>query len=294
MTGDDVDLTIEVIPTVVGVAEAAEIMGWDKRRVITYIDRGSFPEPITTLASGRIWLREDVEEYAARWRETHPARTASLARDQPRPVPDPARAVGLRLGGGAFSTARGEQWDPPLSEDGREQAGCSPARLRVMDLEPFVIYASPLRRARETAEAFAAEVGAEVAFDDDLVEAHIGGWEGKPFEEIVETDPEIVQIVRNQQAIWHRAPGAEQADGFRARVHSAVETILDEHPDRNVARVRPRRRDQRLRRRAARPRPGDVLPAREHEPEQRRRRRRIRTVRFLNDVLHLTDPHFFE
>jgi hypothetical protein len=76
VTGDDVDLTIDVIPSVVGVAEAAEIMGWDKRRVITYIDRGSFPEPITTLASGRIWLREDVEEYAARWRSSHPGRKA--------------------------------------------------------------------------------------------------------------------------------------------------------------------------------------------------------------------------
>ena len=76
VTGDDVDLTIDVIPAVVGVAEAAEIMGWDKRRVITYIDRGSFPEPITTLASGRIWLREDVEEYAAQWRATHPRRKA--------------------------------------------------------------------------------------------------------------------------------------------------------------------------------------------------------------------------
>jgi hypothetical protein len=72
VTGADVDLMIEVIPAVVGVAEAADIMGWDKRRVITYIDRGSFPEPITTLASGRIWIREDIEEYAEHWRATHP------------------------------------------------------------------------------------------------------------------------------------------------------------------------------------------------------------------------------
>lgn len=72
VTGDDVDLVIEVIPSVVGVAEAAEIMGWDKRRVVTYIDRGSFPEPITALASGRIWLREDIEDYAEHWRSTHP------------------------------------------------------------------------------------------------------------------------------------------------------------------------------------------------------------------------------
>jgi len=65
------------------VAEAAEIMGWDKRRVITYIDRGSFPEPITSLASGRIWLREDVEAYAADWRARHPAKS-------PTPVAAPA------------------------------------------------------------------------------------------------------------------------------------------------------------------------------------------------------------
>jgi hypothetical protein len=68
LTGDDVALTVEVVPQVVGVAEAAEIMGWDKRRVVTYLDRGSFPEPLTSLASGRIWLREDVERFAEEWR----------------------------------------------------------------------------------------------------------------------------------------------------------------------------------------------------------------------------------
>jgi hypothetical protein len=76
-TGHDVDLMIEVVPDVVGVAEAAEIMGWDKRRVVTYIDRGSFPEPLTALASGRIWLREDVEAYAGEWRARRAARSAS-------------------------------------------------------------------------------------------------------------------------------------------------------------------------------------------------------------------------
>jgi hypothetical protein len=75
-TGGDVALTIERVPDGVGVAEAAEIMGWDKRRVVTYIDRGSFPEPITALASGRIWLREDVQAYADTWRARHSEKTA--------------------------------------------------------------------------------------------------------------------------------------------------------------------------------------------------------------------------
>jgi len=61
-------LVVEVISRVAGVAEAADVMGWDKRRVITYINRGRFPEPIQALASGRVWLRQDLEEFAVAWR----------------------------------------------------------------------------------------------------------------------------------------------------------------------------------------------------------------------------------
>ncbi len=75
VTGDDVVLTVEIVPPIAGVAEAAEIMGWDKRRVITYIDRGHFPEPLTSLAGGRVWLREDVEAYAEEWRRRRAARS---------------------------------------------------------------------------------------------------------------------------------------------------------------------------------------------------------------------------
>jgi hypothetical protein len=76
--GESVLLVVEVQPAIAGVAEAAEIMGWDKRRVITYIDRGSFPPPIQSLASGRIWLRSDLERFAAEWKERR-ARRASRA-----------------------------------------------------------------------------------------------------------------------------------------------------------------------------------------------------------------------
>jgi hypothetical protein len=68
-------LVVEVLPLLAGVAEAADVMGWDKRRVITYIDRGRFPEPLQSLASGRVWLRADVERYAADWRSRHAARS---------------------------------------------------------------------------------------------------------------------------------------------------------------------------------------------------------------------------
>jgi probable phosphoglycerate mutase len=196
--------------------------------------------------------------------------------------------------GDRWASARGDQWNPPLSEKGREQAALLTKRLLVMDLEPFAVYSSPLRRAAETAEAFAHEVGAEVNFDDELVEAHIGGWEGKPFEEIIESDPEIVQHIRHQRAIWHRAPGAEQGDRFRIRVREAVEGHLSKHPSENLllfahggvinAFV------------------GDVLGLGQEMfflPENTSLNTidveaDTRSVRFLNDVLHLTDPPFFE
>lgn len=196
--------------------------------------------------------------------------------------------------GERWASARGDQWNPPLSEKGREQATLLTKRLLVMDLEPFRVYSSPLRRAAETAEAFAREAGTEVTFDDELVEAHIGGWEGKPFEEIIESDPGIVHHIRHQRAIWHRAPGAEQGDRFRARVRDAVEGLLSKHPDENLllfahggvinAYV------------------GEVLGLRQEMfflPENTSLNTvdvdgDSRSVRFLNDVLHLTDPHFFE
>ena len=62
--GSGAVLTVEVTPDLVGVSEAASILGWDRRRVVTYVDRGSFPEPAAILASGRIWRREDVEAFA--------------------------------------------------------------------------------------------------------------------------------------------------------------------------------------------------------------------------------------
>lgn len=58
-----VTVVVEVAPELVGVAEAAGILGWDKRRVITYVDRGSFPEPVAHLAGGRVWARADIEAF---------------------------------------------------------------------------------------------------------------------------------------------------------------------------------------------------------------------------------------
>jgi broad specificity phosphatase PhoE len=187
---------------------------------------------------------------------------------------------------------RGDQWDPPLGARGREQAELLARRLLAME-PPTAVYASPLRRTRETVAPYARVAGIEVAFVDDLMEANLGAWEGKPFEEILTADEQMLHRVRNQEPIWRHAPGVEPLTPFRARVHDAVEHILARHHDGNVVVVCH----------------GGVINAYvapllgvDHEmffvPENTSLNSVVidgdhRRVRFLNDHLHLTDPHLF-
>ena len=195
--------------------------------------------------------------------------------------------------GERFASPRGAHWDPPLSHEGREQAGLLAQRLRVMGLEPFVVYSSPLRRAAETAQAFADLVGVDVSFEDELAEAHIGAWEGVPFEEIIESDPEVLEHLRHQRPIWRRGPGAEAADRFRERVRTTFEGVLDRHPADNVLAF--------VHGGVINAYCGELLGLSQEMfflPENTSVNSievdgDVRRVRFLNDVLHLTDPHFF-
>ena len=87
VAGPRATLTVEVTPELVGVAEAASILGWDKRRIFTYLSRGSFPQPVVALASGRVWRREDIEAYARTWRRR-------TVRDGPTSEVEPAGRAG--------------------------------------------------------------------------------------------------------------------------------------------------------------------------------------------------------
>ena len=56
--------TISRVPHhLVGVQEIAELLGVTRQRVDQLSRSEGFPEPEVELASGRIWLREVVEEW---------------------------------------------------------------------------------------------------------------------------------------------------------------------------------------------------------------------------------------
>jgi len=121
---------------------------------------------------------------------------------------------------------RGRQWDPPLGEEGRKQAGLLAARLEASP--PFsAIWCSPFRRCVETIEPYATATGMEIRYDERFGEVFVGEWEGLPFEEIVASDEQLARMFREQEAMFGLAPGGESGAELRARVLPAVEELLE-------------------------------------------------------------------
>jgi broad specificity phosphatase PhoE len=76
------------------------------------------------------------------------------------------------------------QSDYALTEKGRAQARALAERWKSENIKFDLVIASPLSRAKETAEIVASTLGAEMEFDPILLERHIGEMEGLTAEEV--------------------------------------------------------------------------------------------------------------
>lgn len=133
--------------------------------------------------------------------------------------------VGKRLAG----------WLPGvhLNEEGKRQATQLAQRLAEMPI--VAVYASPLERALETAQAIARPRGLDVQVCEDLGEVRYGEWEGRAFEELQKTDlwPRVQAYPSGT-----RFPGGETLREVQSRVVAALENILQAYPhDRDVVAV---------------------------------------------------------
>lgn len=91
---------------------------------------------------------------------------------------------------------QGQSFDIPLSEAGRAQAQALAARLQG---EPIArAAASPLLRARQTAEIALGARASMLVFDPGFMEISHGEWEGRLASEIRETHPELQWAWREQ------------------------------------------------------------------------------------------------
>jgi broad specificity phosphatase PhoE len=114
--------------------------------------------------------------------------------------------------------------DTLLNDTGRAQAHELASRVAALPDPIRSLWASDLRRARETAEIVGIRIGLEPRLDPRLREANRGRWEGYTFEEIKRREP--VQF-----AAWMRAgpdwgfPGGESLQEQQERVLAALADI---------------------------------------------------------------------
>ena len=115
--------------------------------------------------------------------------------------------------------------DPELNAHGREQARALADRLAGTRID--AIYASDLRRARETAEIIAARLELPVVVDAYLRELDFGSWEGYTVEELREREPDgITRWLATGEAAWH---GGETHGDLLRRVRAGVARLADMH-----------------------------------------------------------------
>ncbi|PSL54455.1 ribonuclease HI/probable phosphoglycerate mutase [Saccharothrix carnea] len=148
-------------------------------------------------------------------------------------VGEPTRLYLLRHGQTELSVARrySGRGNPPLTEVGRGQAEAAARRLaKVEGLDAVV--SSPLGRARETARAVASATGAELTWDDDLIETDFGAWEGLTFAEAAERDPDVHRRWLGDPSV--PAPGGESFEQVHHRVRRARNAVVSRFGGANV------------------------------------------------------------
>lgn len=117
--------------------------------------------------------------------------------------------------------------DRPLTERGRAQAIALAERLVGTRLD--AVYASDLRRARETGAVVAERQGVALNTMPELREVDVGSWAGLTRAEAEARFPEAFERWRQGHTGWD---DGETYEAMSARVLDAVRRIAAAHPDR--------------------------------------------------------------
>jgi broad specificity phosphatase PhoE len=112
--------------------------------------------------------------------------------------------------------------ETPLTETGRQQA----ADLAGTAVGLAHIAASPLSRARLTAEAVAAAQGTQVGVVEGLTEIHFGAWEGLTVDEIRAIDAEAFERIFESGIDEARGATGETFGGAGMRMAETIDALL--------------------------------------------------------------------
>ena len=140
------------------------------------------------------------------------------------------RLLLLRHGETAWNRERRYQgWtDTPLSAEGLVQAEAAARELKEHAFA--AVYASPLRRALDTAAAIAVPHGLEVETDPAFRELSFGEWEGLTLDEARARDAALCEGWAMTPHLFS-PPGGESLAQARARVLAGLERLRIGHPN---------------------------------------------------------------
>jgi broad specificity phosphatase PhoE len=116
----------------------------------------------------------------------------------------------------------------PLSERGTAQAAALAERLASANIA--AVYASPIRRALDTAEAVAKRLELPIVTDARVQEYDFGEeLSGLTWQEIRDRQPQVVSSLVSGGSDFPAYPGEEGRDLFRTRVCAAIGEITERH-----------------------------------------------------------------
>ncbi len=119
----------------------------------------------------------------------------------------------------------------PLTDHGRHQAAAAAAYIEANHRPVAHVYASPLDRARHTAEHIARTLGLTPQLDPELVEYDLGDWEGLSFQTLYEDR----RLFHNMKSDPHYRPhGGESPLQVGERLVGAFRRIAGRHPGERV------------------------------------------------------------
>jgi probable phosphoglycerate mutase len=125
--------------------------------------------------------------------------------------------------------------DLPLTARGEVQAQAVARRI-ARSWRPAKIYTSPMMRCIATGRAIAEACQLKEQMLDHLIDIDYGGWQGKTYEEVERTDPQLFATWFTTPHLM-RFPGGESLQDLVARSAEALHFVLRHHAEEMVVLV---------------------------------------------------------